>query len=56
MIVGIRNVTDIIPARQAFLMKLDCGAIKFARTPIDDPPRIDPTKIKTPSPFQYQIS
>lgn len=56
MIVGTKNITDRMPARHAFLMKLDCGGMKLASTPIEEPPRIEPPSTSTPSPFQYQIS
>lgn len=43
------NITTLRPDRQAFLAKEDSIGMKFARTPIDEPPKIAPPKIKKPN-------
>ena len=42
------------PERHEFLAKGDYIGTKLARTPIPDPPIIEPIKIKSPKAFQYR--
>ena len=49
MIVGTRKIVKIKPDLQAFLANDVCTGIIFARTPIEEPPKIEPIKIKSPT-------
>lgn len=42
------KITTFKPERQAFLAKEDSIGMKFARTPIEEPPRIAQPSIKLP--------
>ena len=51
--VGIRNIVKMRPDLQAFLANGVYTGTKFARTPIEDPPIIEPIRTTRPSIFQY---
>jgi len=43
------------PDLQAFFANDVCTGIKFARTPIEEPPNIEPIKIKSPTRPKPQV-
>jgi len=48
-IVGTKKIVNMKPDLQAFFANDVCTGIKFARTPIEEPPNIEPIKIKSPT-------
>jgi len=49
---GIINITTLRPDRQAFLAKADSIGMKFARTPIDEPPKMAQPRMRPPIRFE----